>query len=289
MGKKINPMGIAVLIFAVVLITMTAIHLTRMGSEFPNPVGKAMGRILSPVERTIWNVGDGIKNNIRAIFSFRTVKAENEELRRQVEQLKGDNLQLKQQVLAALRYQELEEGIFKSPVLQKYEKIGATIITRNPTAWYQTIKVNKGSDHGVKTGDPVVANIGLVGKVVSVSATTSDILLILDGEGKVGALVRDNKGKAIFGILTGTYKRDERLKSSGSLEMNFRQDDEVNVGDLVFTSGLGGVYPKDIPIGVVAGVKLDSNGLLKTAVIDPIVDFDSLEEVYLVKIPEESR
>lgn len=289
MGKKINPMGIAVMIFAVVLITMTAIHLTGLGSEFPNPVGQALNRILSPVERVIWNIGDGIKDNIRAIFSFRTVKAENEELRRQVEQLKGDNLQLKQQVLAALRYQELDEGVFDSPNLKKYEKIGATIIKRNPTAWYQTITLNKGSNHGVKVQDPVVANVGLVGKVVSVSTTTSDVLLILDGEGQVGALLRDNKGKAIFGILSGTYEKDDRLGSSGNLKMNFRQEDEVNVGDLVVTSGLGGVYPKEIPIGVVAGVRLDSNGLLKTAIIEPVVNFDSLEEVYLVRVPEGSK
>jgi len=288
-GKKINPMGIAVLVFAVILITLTAIRLTGLSSEFPNPVGRAMDRVLSPVERTIWNIGDGIKDNFRAIFSFRTVKAENEELRKQVEQLKNDNLQIKQQVLAALRYEELDQGVFQSPSVRKFEKIGATLVNRNPTAWYQTVTVNKGSDHGVKMNDPVVANFGLVGKVVSVSATTSDILLILDGEGQVGALVRDNKGKAIFGILKGTYKKDERLKASGSLEMNFRQEDEVNVGDLVFTSGFGGVYPKDIPIGVVMGVKLDASGILKTALIDPMVDFDALEEVYVIDMPEDGR
>ncbi|HHV64723.1 MAG TPA: rod shape-determining protein MreC [Peptococcaceae bacterium] len=288
MGKKLNPMGIAVVIFALVLITMTAIRLTGMGSEFPNPVGQAMHRILVPLERTIWYIGDGIKDNLRAIFSFRTVKAENEELRRQVEQLKSDNLELKQKILAGLRYEELDKGVFQSPTLDKYEKIGAVVINRNPTAWYQTITVNKGSKDGVKVNDPVVANLGLVGKVISVYPTSADILLILDGEGQVGALVRNNKGKAIYGVLSGTYKREGRLTSSGSLEMDFRQDDEVNVGDLVLTSGLGGVYPKDIPIGVVVGTRLDPSGLLKTALIDPIVDFDSLEEVYLVSIPEGS-
>ncbi|NLI91985.1 MAG: rod shape-determining protein MreC [Peptococcaceae bacterium] len=282
MGKKINPMGIAVLVFAVILITLTAIRLTGIGSEFPNPVGKALDRVLSPVERTIWYIGDGIKDNFRAIFSFRTVKAENEELRKQVEQLKGDNLQLKQHVLAALRYQELDKNVFQSPTLEKFPKIGATVINRNPTVWYQTVTVNKGSKDGVKVNDPVIANLGLVGKVVSVSPTTADVLLILDGEGQVGALVRDNKGKAIFGILKGTYKKDSRLNVSGSLEMNFRQEDEVNPGDLVFTSGFGGVFPKDIPIGVVTGVRVDSTGLMKAATIEPIVNFDSLEEVYLV-------
>ncbi|AHF10828.1 MULTISPECIES: rod shape-determining protein MreC [Dehalobacter] len=288
MGKKINPMGIAVLVFAVLLITLTTIHLTGLGSQSPNPVGNAMQRVLSPIESAIWNLGDGIKDNFRAIFSFRTVKAENEELRKQVETLTGDNLQLKQQVLAALRYQELD-AVFQSPSLESYEKIGATIINRNPSAWYQTVTVNKGSDHGVKVDDPVVANLGLVGKVISVTPKTSDVLLLLDGEGQVGAFARGNKGEAIFGIVKGTYKKNTRLNSSGELEMNFRQDDEVNAGDLVYTSGLGEVYPKDIPIGVVTEIKIDAKGLLKVAAIEPIVDFDSLEEVYVVSIPEDSR
>lgn len=288
MGKKINPMGIAVLVFAVLLITLTTIHLTGLGSQSPNPVGNAMQRVLSPIESAIWNLGDGIKDNFRAIFSFRTVKAENEELRKQVETLTGDNLQLKQQVLAALRYQELD-AVFQSPSLESYEKIGATIINRNPSAWYQTVTVNKGSDHGVKVDDPVVANLGLVGKVISVTPKTSDVLLLLDGEGQVGAFARGNKGEAIFGIVKGTYKKNTRLNSSGELEMNFRQDDEVNAGDLVYTSGLGEVYPKDIPIGVVTEIKIDAKGLLKVAAIEPIVDFDSLEEVYVVSIPEGSR
>ncbi len=288
MGKKINPMGIAVLVFAVLLITLTTIHLTGLGSQSPNPVGNAMQRVLSPIESAIWNLGDGIKDNFRAIFSFRTVKAENEELRKQVETLTGDNLQLKQQVLAALRYQELD-AVFQSPSLESYEKIGATIINRNPSAWYQTVTVNKGSDHGVKVDDPVVANLGLVGKVISVTPKTSDVLLLLDGEGQVGAFARGNKGEAIFGIVKGTYKKNTRLNSSGELEMNFRQDDEVNAGDLVYTSGLGEVYPKDIPIGVVTEIKIDAKGLLKVAAIESIVDFDSLEEVYVVSIPEDSR
>jgi len=66
-GKKFNLLSIVVIVFAVLLITMTAIHLTEMGSEFPNPVGNALNRILSPVEEVVWKIGDGIKKNARAI------------------------------------------------------------------------------------------------------------------------------------------------------------------------------------------------------------------------------
>jgi len=280
-------MGIAVLLFAVLLIVITSIRLTSLGSNFPNPVGAAIDRVLSPIESTIWEIGNSVKDNFRAIFSFRTVKAENEELKKQVEILTGDNLKLKQQVLAALRYQELEK-LFDSPNIDKFEKEPAVVINRNPTSWYHTVTINKGSRHGLKINDPVITNKGLVGKVVTIYQTSSDVLLILDGEGQVAAFLRDSQGKSIFGIIRGAYKRGSRLEFTGHLEMDFRLEDEVNVGDLVVTSGYGGVYPKDIPIGIVKDIRLDSSGLLKTAAIEPLVDFDSLEEVYVIKMPEDS-
>jgi rod shape-determining protein MreC len=160
---------------------------------------------LSPAEEIVWRIGDGIKSNARAIFSYRRVMAENEEYRKQIDQLKNDNLRLKEQVLAALRYNELSR-LFNDPTLDKYNKIGASVINRNPSAWYHTIKVNKGSNDGVKMNYPVVANLGLVGKVVSVTPTTADILMITDGEGKVGAMVRDSQGKPIYGVLSGPLK-----------------------------------------------------------------------------------
>ena len=67
------------------------------------------------------------------------------------------------------------------------------------------------------------------------------------------------------------------------MQMLFRRDDNVNIGDMAVTSGLGGVYPKDIPIGTIVQIELDQSGLLKTAYIKPLTDFDSLEEVYVVK------
>ena len=286
MGKKINPMGIAVIVFAVLLITVTAIRITGMGTDFVNPIGKTMDRVLVPVERVIWNIGGGIKDNLRSIFRFRAVQAENEELRKQVEILTGDNLQLKEQVLAALRYEEFAENVFQNPTLNRYDKIGASVVNRNPTAWYQTVTVNRGSKDGVEIDDPVIGNLGLVGKVVSISPTSSDILLILDGEGQAGAFVRDNKGRAIFGIVEGTYRQTGRFNQQGELEMSFRQEDEVNIGDIVFTSGLGGIYPKEIPIGIVKSIRLDDTALLKNAYIKPIVNFDSLEEVFILKSSE---
>lgn len=284
MGKRVNVTGIAVLVFFLLLGVLISIRLTGLGSHFPNPVGGFLQSVLSPLEKPILLLGNGIRDNTKVIWNFREVQLQNEALLKKVDQLTGDNLKLKEQVLAGMRFTELE-GQFRNPTLEKYEKVAASVINRNPTTWYRTLTLNRGSKDGVAANDPVVGALGLIGKVVSVSPTTSEVLLILDGEGQVSALVRSSAGNGTFGIVQGTYKRGgSRLTPEGNLQMLFRREDNVNPGDLVLTAGAGGVYPKDVPIGKVVEIQLDPTGLLKTAFIEPLVNFDTLEEAYIVKM-----
>jgi rod shape-determining protein MreC len=285
-GKRVTATGITVLVFFLVLGVLVSIRLTGLGNQFPNPIGGVLQRVLSPVEDAVLQLGNSIRKNTRVIWDFRAVEEENANLKKRVEQLTGDNIKLKEQVLAGMRYNELDQGMFRSPILEKFPKVGASIINRNPTSWYQTLTLNRGSQDGVEVNNPVIGEFGLVGKVVAVTSSTSEVLLITDTEGQVSALVRGSTGSPTFGIVQGTYKKTSRLEVEGNLQMLFRRDDNVNVEDLVLSSGLGGVYPKDIPIGKVGQIQLDSSGLLKTAYITPLVDFDSLEEVYIVKKAE---
>jgi len=283
-GKRVNVTGIAVLVFFLLLGVLISIRLTGLGSHFPNPVGGFLQSVLSPLEKPILQLGTSIRDNTKIIWNFQEIQLQNKELLKKVDQLTGDNLKLKEQVLAGMRFTELDQGQFKNPSLEKYEKVGASVINRNPTTWYRTLTLNRGSKDGVAANDPVIGALGLIGKVVSVSPTTSDVLLILDGEGQVSALVRGSSGNGTFGIVQGTYKRGSRLTPEGDLEMLFKREDDINAGDLVLTAGIGGVYPKDVPIGKVVKVQLDPTGLLKTAFIEPLVNFDMLEEAYIVKM-----
>lgn len=284
MRKRVNVTGIAVLVFFLLLSVLISIRLTGLGSHFPNPVGKFLQSVLSPLEKSILQLGNGIRDHTRVIWDFRAVKLQNEALRKKVDQLTGDNLKLKEQVLAGMRFTELDQGQFRNPTLEKYQKVGASVINRNPTTWYRTLTLNRGSKDGVAANDSVIGALGLIGKVVSVSPTTSEVLLILDGEGQVSALVRGSAGNGTFGIVKGTYKPRSRLTPEGNLQMLFRREDDVNAGDLVLTAGVGGVYPKDVPIGKIVEIQLDPTGLLKTAFIEPLVNFDTLEEAYIVKM-----
>ncbi len=286
MGKRVNVTGILVLVFFLLLGILISIRFTGLGSNFPNPVGGFLKTVLSPIEKPILQLGNGIRDNTKFIWNFREVQVQNKELLKKVDQLTGDNLTLKEQVLAGMRFTELDQGQFRNPTLEKYQKVGASVINRNPTTWYRTLTLNRGSKDGVAANDPVIGALGLIGKVVSVSPTTAEVLLILDGEGQVSALVRGSSGSGTFGIVQGTYKRGSRLTPEGNLQMLLRREDDINAGDLVLTAGIGGVYPKDVPIGKVVKVQLDPTGLLKTAFIEPLVNFDMIEEAYIVKMAE---
>ena len=284
MAKRVNVTGIAVLVFFLLLSVLISVRLTGLGSHFPNPIGGLLQSVLSPVEKPILQLGNGIRDNTQIFWNFRGVQLQNDALLKKVDQLTGDNLKLKEQVLAGMRFTELDQGQFRNPTLDKYQKVGASVINRNPTSWYRTLTLNRGSKDGIVANDPVIGALGLIGKVASVSSTTSEVLLILDGEGQVSAQVRNSAGHGTFGIVQGNYNRSSRLTAEGNLQMLFRREDNVNAGDLVLTAGVGGVYPQDIPIGKVVKIELDPTGLLKTAFIEPLVNFDSIEEAYIVKM-----
>ena len=284
MAKRVNVTGIAVLVFFLLLSVLISVRLTGLGSHFPNPIGGLLQSVLSPVEKPILQLGNGIRDNTQIFWNFRGVQLQNDALLKKVDQLTGDNLKLKEQVLAGMRFTELDQGQFRNPTLDKYQKVGASVINRNPTSWYRTLTLNRGSKDGIVANDPVIGALGLIGKVASVSSTTSEVLLILDGEGQISAQVRNSAGHGTFGIVQGNYNRSSRLTAEGNLQMLFRREDNVNAGDLVLTAGVGGVYPQDIPIGKVVKIELDPTGLLKTAFIEPLVNFDSIEEAYIVKM-----
>jgi len=279
-GKRISFTLAAVIVFFVILLSLVSIRLTGIGTNFPNPAGNLLREILAPLHSGVMCVATGVRDVLASPWQFQKMRQENLTLNAKVEELTRENSQLRQKILAGMRYEELEKK-FDAPEIWKERYIGAVVIDRNPSNWYHTIVVNRGSKDGVKINNPVITNLGLVGKVVSVTNNTSEVILILDSEGQVSGAVRQSQGSPSFGVVVGDYKRGP-VGSKGALKMTVPKDDKVNPGDLVLTSGMGGIYPKDIPIGIVQEVNLESGGLLKTANITPLVQFDRLEEVFVV-------
>ncbi len=196
---------------------------------------------------------------------------ENLQLREENRQLRADLFALEEVRLANERLRKLLE--FRDEVDLK--ALPAQVVAEDAASWFRTVFIDKGTADGVRDGMPVVVAEGAVGRVIRSSAHESRVLLITDASSAVATLVQRNRTR---GVSRG---RGDSL----TLEFALRQED-IAVGDLIITSGTGGVFPKGIPIGKVTRVVKEEYGLFQSVTVAPAVDFSRLEEV-LVLLKEE--
>lgn len=163
---------------------------------------------------------------------------------------------------------------FENTNRDSYELLPAHLIARSPNNWYKCITIDRGSRQGVQKDMPVISPSGLVGLVASVSENSAQVSLITDREMAVGAIVQETR--ETNGIVEG-------LGNSNQLRMiNIPYYSKIKKNDYIVSSGLSAIYPPGINIGTVTEVSREPNGLLLVAVIRPAVNFDKLEEVFVV-------
>ncbi len=152
------------------------------------------------------------------------------------------------------------------------QSTAARIIDASYDLWSATVTIDKGSTSGLAVGMPVTDAYGVVGQICEVSATTSTVRLITDENSGVSAMVQSSRAQ---GMLNGS--------ADGTLSLNMiRTDQTVNVGDIVVTSGLGGVYPKGLPLGTVSAVEKYDGALYYTIDVQPFTSTESYEEVLVI-------
>ena len=164
----------------------------------------------------------------------------------------------------------------------------AEILSRGgSTGWRDEIRVGRGSRDGVAPGQPVLAAAGLVGRVLSVTERTADILLLSDANSRLSCVVETPAG-ALRGVVQGGgIARGDRtlemLHASAPFTVEYLDKDAaVAPGARVYTSGLGGVYPAGLPVGVVSEAGLDGSRLFQRAAVAPYVDFGALRRVFVL-------
>lgn len=208
-------------------------------------------------------------NDIRNTYKEnKLLKARLEEyvtLEAQVQTLKKEN-------------ERLRALLNKKESLRDFIPIQATVIGRNPDRWQETIIVNKGEQHGVKKDMAVITPEGLVGKVQHASQFTSTVQLLsaLDQTNRISAYVQGNEN--VFGLIEGY---DEKRRALLLKRIPF--DAKIEKKQKVLTSGLGGVFPKGLPIGEVMEVVPDQYGLTKMVYVKPAANFYDIDDVIIVK------
>jgi rod shape-determining protein MreC len=180
-----------------------------------------------------------------------------------------------------------QEGYLEAQRLRKllsltddyhYHFISARVIGREQAALSKTILINKGTAHGLKTGMPVIAPPGLIGRLVDVSWHASKVLLFIDENSNVDAIVQRTR---MQGIISGAGSRGLILKYISKTQ-------DVKEGDVIVSSGMGGVFPKGLLIGQVSNVDRQDASLFLKINVAPFVDFSKLEEI-LILASEETK
>ena len=200
-------------------------------------------------------------------------------LQKQIKLLEAENSRLTMENQSLQEYKQESFRLrkmlnFENSNREKYDLLPAHLIARSPNNWYECITIDRGLRQGVQNGMPVISPGGLVGCVGSVSENSAQVNLITDREMAVGAIIQ--KTRETNGIIEG-------LGDSNELRMiNIPYYSKISEGDRIISSGLSATYPPGINIGTVTKVTREPNGLLQVAMIKPAVDFNKLEEVFVI-------
>jgi rod shape-determining protein MreC len=259
-----------ILIFAgILLVTVNAIFLT-IATRRPEAFGFG-GRVIAFVapfqELAARGVGS-VREIWRHYFNLVAVSHDNRRLEQE--------LALEREKEARRQELELENERLRSLLgfarTLPQKAVAAEIVGKDPSVWFKTVVINKGSSQGLTRGQPAVTAQGVVGQVVEVSAHQSKLMLLIDQNCAVDALIQRTRAR---GIVKGASREDCYLDY-------VMHEEDIQVGDTVVSSGFDGVFPKGLMIGTVNSVSFRGSDFFKEVRIAPAVDFDKLEEVLVI-------
>ena len=260
--------GGALVVCAILSIALFTVS-CRMGEE--GPLGTVRGvfqTITSPVRylgSTLSVPFQGLGN----VFTNLTADQQTlSELQAENEQLRARNVELEEAAMSVERLQ----GLLDLQDVNNLQSTAAHIISGSTDSWSSTVTIDKGSLTGVSVGMPVTSSSGVIGQIVECGPTTSTVRLITDENSSVSAMLQSSR---LQGMLNGTVGDQLRLTLIPS-------DGSVSIGDVVVTSGLGGVFPKGLPLGEVTSVESAPGAAYLTIVVEPYAHAENNEEILVI-------
>ncbi len=196
------------------------------------------------------------------------VQQENRDLRKMIYTLKEENNRLREALQADERLGKLSSFRSQFP----YPSQLAQVYARGPSSWFKTVLINKGEKDGVAKDMAVATSEGVVGRVIEVSPDTAKVLLIIDPNSAMDVVIQRSRAQ---GIMEGKIDEVCILKY-------VQKNEDVQVGDRIVTSGLGGIFPKGLVVGTVRQVERKRPGIFQYIEVSPSVDLSKLEEVLVL-------
>ncbi len=234
-------------------------------------VGDPVGRVLTLPVEAFASLNLGLSEIWGGYVALQEVREENQQLRKDLEMLQGQNNQLREMAAATQRLATLLS--FRERTTS--DTIPAQVIGRDATNWYHSLLLNKGTQDGVQIEMGVVTPAGVVGRVVKATTASSVVLLVTDPNNAIAGVIQRTRDE---GIVEGTMNGHARLKYIPLLS-------GVRAGDRVVTSGLTGGFPRGIVVGAITRIDKEEGALFQSAEIVPEVDFTKLEEVLIIAVP----
>lgn len=261
-----------------ILIVLTAVCLIFISTSFFTdrlvaPLRSAISMVVVPLQKGMNNLGLWTYDKYTTLQEISVVLDENKELKSKVDDLTEENNQLRQDTYELSRLRELYQLDEK---YTGYTKVGARIIEVTADNWSKALKVDKGSDDGIKKDMNVIAGGGLVGIVTEVGKNYSIIKTIIEDNNSVSGMLIDTNETCIV-------EGDIEQSDSGLVKLtHFKSDMTVRDGDKIVTSNISDKYLQGILIGYAKDVTPDSNNLTQSGYLVPAVDFNNLQEVLII-------
>jgi len=262
-------LGIRLIILVLIALLLMALQQTgRLGT-----VEGAVALVTSPGQQGLSSLTEQVVQTVDTLSNFQNLQEHTAELESINRSLLAENLRLQEIERENQRLRELLSfGETRPGIELRGGQIIARVIGRDSNNFLNFVMVDLGSSHGIAVGMPVLNNEGLVGRVSEVTSRSSKVLLISDPLSTVNAILQSSR---LTGVVNGTVGDDPVMGfiPQGTL---------VGVGEVVLSSGMGGNFPKGIPIGQVIEVRQRDFEVFQEAVVRPIVDFGRLEFVLIV-------
>ena len=281
-NKKISTRYIVLFIIILFVVILIIFSKTLKEDRELNTIESLIKDTVTFGEKIILSPFNYIGSLIDDFNDLKSVKEENDNLKTGIERIDAietENIELRREIDA------LKKELNIDYVLTDYEKLNATVLSRNIGYWYNTLTIDKGSYNGVETDMVVVNSTGLIGKVIKTTTFTADVRLITtsDTNNKISVSISNGENK-LNGLIKGYDYNDNKLEVEG-----ISNTEKVNIGDKVYTSGLGGVFPSGILIGTVDSITTDEYDLAKLIKVVPSANFDDINYVTVLKRKEQQK
>lgn len=264
--KKQRPVKVLLLLAVLIPLVLTVVASTIGRKDLTLPHRLSL-EVLGSVQYSIVRTLDFFENIWDHYLNLVNVSKENERLKAEVKKQMALNAEYREAAATNARLTKLLEleRTFDAPMLT------AQIIGRDPSLWFKTLTVSKGSSAGITKGMPVLTLEGVVGQVSNVSPHYAKILLATDPNSAIDAIVQKNRTQ---GLIKGDGKN--------FLLHYVLKNSVINKKDHIITSGMGGIFPKGLPVGIVSEVIKSRRGMFQKIKVKPAVDFHSLEYVTII-------